>query len=185
MNNKIKALMELNSQVETICKAVAEENALKDKAIIESYKTRWESMWDELEEFITVIDAIKPIGCHRLGKYTFGYPYGYKATGKRGLTFVTNTDFPAVTMLDGNSGWGKITRNSFKSWMNSTDRKSIEFLLDNWTDVKFQIETDLQKRLENYINNKIKNTAETTEDLDKRMELLGIKVGITIAKEIV
>ena len=181
MNDKIKSLMELSSQVDVICKAVEQENAAKDEAIIKSYRTRWDKMWDELDEFISAVNIFKTKGCHHIGKYTFGYPYGYRVTGKCGLTFATNTNFPTMVILDRSSGWGEIHRNSFDEWMNKDWRKSVEFLLDNWTDVKYQIEEDFQRRLKEHIDTKIKNAAETTEDIDEKMKLLGVK----ITKEIV
>lgn len=169
MNNKIAELMKLNAAVDTICEAVENENAEKDKKIMEGYRAKWEAMWDDLDELLPIVNELGiELNHKRIGKYTFGHIYGYAY----GLTIVYNRGFPATVALDSSGGcWDKATRSAFNRWIEH-DRPVVECLLNNWIDVKFQIEEDFENLLKAAIHNKAEKAANRTEELDRKLQSL-------------
>lgn len=172
MNNKLKELMELSNSVDVICREVEKANEEKKVVVKQKLKDRWNAMIDDIQSFYPVIKSLGRKGCHRIGKYDFGYPYGYKAIGPDGVTFIYNEGYPVKTYIDHGGGWNSVERRDFDQWY-SKYPKTVETLLENWRggyyNVYSQIEKDLEKRLSESIKKRANECRKQTEELDKKL----------------
>lgn len=169
MNKRIAELMELNKAVDVICAEVEKTNEVKREQIKGNYRDRWNAMFDDLDEIIPVVHSITK-GDDRIGKFRFGYPYGYRAIGENGVTFIRNSA-STVVYVDYGGGWDQIRRDNFDDWYRHY-KPTVEALLDNWRDGRNlygQIEVDLEKRLAASIKRKAEACRKVTEELDKKL----------------
>ena len=173
MNKKIEELMALNNAVDVICNQVNKDNTEKRIQIKENYKERWQRMWDDLDKCIKVIDSIGYDDCQHIGKYEFGYPRGWIATGASGITFITNRDKDTMVYMDNTTGWDQIVRNDF-DFPYSKYKVYVEMLLDKWDKLYGKILEDLEERLTKEIKKKIAKCKIETERLDEQLNKTAI-----------
>lgn len=170
MNNKIVELMELSKAVDVICSEVEKNNEIKREQIKGNYKERWNALWDDLNEIIPVIDSFTKLD-DRIGKYKFGYPYGFNyLSGEDGVTFIRGLKTTAV-YVDLPGGWSQIHRDNFESWYRAC-KETVEVLLDNWRygrNLYGQIEKDLEEILATSIKRKAEACRKATEELNKKL----------------
>ena len=171
MNKRIAELMELNKAVDVICAEVEKTNEVKREQLKGNYRDRWNAMFDDLDEIIPVVHSITK-GGDRIGKFGFGYPYGWCAIGgEDGVTFIRHSASTAV-YVDYASGWNQIRRDNFEDWYRHY-KPTVEALLDNWRDGRNlygQIEKDLEERLAASIKKKAEACRKATEELDRKLE---------------
>lgn len=171
MNNKIVELMELSKAVDVICSEVEKHNEIKREQIKGNYKERWNAFWDDMDEIICVITSFTKFN-DRIGKYKFGYPYGYNFLhGEDGITFIKKSK-ETVVYVDYPGGWSQIRRDNFEDWYRAY-KETVETLLDNWHNgynLYNQIEEDLENRLSASIRQKVEECRKTTEELDLELE---------------
>ena len=171
MNNKIVELMELSKAVDVICSEVEKHNEIKREQIKGNYKERWNAFWDDMDEIICVITSFTKFN-DRIGKYKFGYPYGYNFLhGEDGITFIKKSK-ETVVYVDYPGGWSQIRRDNFEDWYRAY-KETVETLLDNWRDGRNlygQIEKDLEERLAASIKRKAEACRKATEELDRKLE---------------
>ena len=172
MNNKLRELMELSDAVDVICKSVDEEYAEKQERYKTTLSQLWNIMWDELDEFKTVVKSMHFNNGDRLGKYTFGYPYGYNAlTGQDGLTFIIGQKNSVLVYCDFGGSWGPIHRWNFAD-VYRRHPDTVEALLGNWRkcmNVYEQIEKDLEKQFSERIKKKAMDHKKKLEEIDKKL----------------
>lgn len=169
MNKRIAELMELNKAVDVICAEVEKTNEVKREQLKGNYRDRWNAMFDDLDEIIPVVHSITKAG-DRIGKFEFGYPYGYRAIGEDGVTFIRNSA-STVVYVDYGCGWNQIRRDNFEDWYRHY-KPTVEALLDNWhggRNLYGQIEKGLEKRLAASIKKKVEACRKATEELDKKL----------------
>lgn len=171
MNKRIAELMELNKAVDVICAEVEKTNEVKREQIKGNYRDRWNAMFDDLDEIIPVVNNISKVD-DRIGKYKFGYPYGFNyLSGEDGVTFIRGLKTTDV-YVDIPGGWRQIRRDKFESWYRAC-KETVETLLDNWRggrNLYGQIEKDLEERLAASIRRKVEECRKTTEELDLELE---------------
>lgn len=171
MNNKLKELMELSNAVDVIIKQADEGNAAKEEKLKYKMLDRWNAMWDDMDDILPAVEMLRPQKHYKhIGKYNYGYPYGWDALRTYGITFVVVANTRTKIMMDCVGGWGEITRDSFDELMRC-HRPCIEMLLEKWDGVYENMTKDIEMRIADNIKKKIKDCKERTEEIDRKLEI--------------
>ena len=171
MTEKLKELMELSNAVDVICKSVAKDNAEKQKLIDIRLEDKWNKMWEDIVSILPALEVLRPKNHYvHIGKYEYGYPYGWNAMGANGITFIIDTHNPIAVYMDKSGGWEQMgnEKSDFDYWMRHY-KPCIEMLLNEWPDMFPKIQADLERRIAENIKNRIKTCEQETKKLDEKL----------------